>query len=357
MIFFNLNVKKMKGFLFFSLLLSSISAFATHNHAGEISIEQIGALTIRATVITYTPDRANPADRNALTIHWGDGSNQVVNRTGNGTKFVDSDLKQNVYETTHTFERLGKYTIYMTDPTRNGGILNVNFPNSDLIVFHIQATITLVPIGANGKYNKTPELRRYPIDVATVGYAFRHFPDAIDADGDSLAFRLITPMEGLHRSISNYQLPNLIVPSDSNKISFNQSTGVFEWKNPQRAGLYTIAIQVISYRLGVAIDTIVRDMNIIVQGRTALQFVDNQSFVKLSPNPIHTEGVLHIAENFGQDVRLSIVNTAGQVIETAYLRNEKQYTIKRKHWVNGLYFIHLTSRHLKTTLKMTVLNP
>jgi hypothetical protein len=347
----------MKQFLLLTALLLSVNAFATHNHAGEILIEQIGALTIRASVITYTPDKANPADRPSLTVHWGDGTSQVVNRTGNGTKFVDSELKVNVYETTHTFTTLGKYTIYMTDPNRNGGILNVNFPNSDLVAFHIQATITLMPVEANGKYNKTPELRRYPIDVATIGFPFRHFPDAVDADGDSLAFRLITPMQSLHTSLPNYQLPNLIVPNDSNRISFNQVNGTFDWKNPQLAGLYSIAIQIISYRRGVAIDTTVRDMNIIVQGRlTSLESVDNQGFVQLSPNPIYTEGVLHIAENFGQNVQLSIVNVHGQIMETADLRQQKYYTIKRKNWVNGVYFIDLKSENKRTVVKMTIMN-
>ena len=345
----------MKQIFILIFLLLSVNAFATHNHAGEILVEQIGALTIRATIITYTPDRPNPADRPALTVYWGDGTNQVVNRDGNGTKFVDSDLKQNIYQTTHTFDRLGKYTIYMTDPNRNGGIRNVNFPNSDLIAFHIQATITLVPIEANGKYNKTPDLRRYPIDVATVGYPFRHFPDAFDADGDSLGFRLITPMAGLHKSIGNYQLPNLTPLSDSNRISFNQSNGTFEWKNPQQAGLYTIAIQVISYRRGVAIDTIMRDMNIIVQGAlTNVQTVDNHNFAQLSPNPIYTEGVLQIAENFGKNVKMDIINSMGQVVETADLRNEKHYTIRRKHLINGVYFIHLKSENKQTVLKMNV---
>ncbi len=199
-------------------------------------------------------------------------------------------------------------------------------------------------------------MRRFPIDVATLGYPFRHFPDAIDADGDSLAFRLVAPMEGLHKKISNYLSPSTVVPSDSNNISFNQSNGTFDWKNPRKAGLYTIAIQVISYRQGVAIDTILRDMNIIVQGGlTDVQSVDNQLFVKISPNPIYTEGVLDIAENFGENVELNIANSFGQIVETAYLKNEKHYAIKPKNWANGVYFIHLKSANKKTVLKVELL--
>ncbi len=346
----------MKKIFFIYCLFIGSNAFATHNHAGEIMIEQTGALTIKATVITYTPDRANPADRSMLTFCWGDGTMNDVPRVGNGTKFVDSDLKKNVYEATHTFSSIGKYTVCMTDPNRNGGILNVNFPNSDLSAFHIQATITLVAARANGAYNKTPELRRFPIDVATLGYPFRHFPDAFDADGDSLAFRLVTPMESLHKKINNYQLPSAVVPSDSNTISFNQTNGTFDWKSPRKAGLYTIAIQVISYRQGVAIDTILRDMNIIVQGAVGVaETVDYQSFVKISPNPIYTEGSLNIADNFGDNVRLTIVNAYGQIVETADLREQKMYAIRPRNWAKGVYFIHLQSATKKTVLKVDIL--
>jgi hypothetical protein len=346
-------------FLYLCLLLS-INLFATHNHAGEIMIEQIGEFTIKATVITYTPDLVfNPADRRQLTFCWGDGTMNDIPRIGNGVKVVDSNLKKNVYEATHTFSRIGKYTVCMTDPNRNSGILNLNFPNSDLSVFHIQATITLIPVEANGKYNKTPELRSYPIDVGTVGYPFKHFVDAIDADGDSMAFRLVTPMAGLNQTVPNYYSPSTVLPSDSNKVSFNTRNGTFEWKIPQRKGLYSIAIQVISYRRGVAIDTILRDMNIIVQGgaTTGLQTVDSPLFAKLSPNPIYTEGVLSIAEEFGNEVELTIVNAFGQIAERAYLRNEKTYAVKPKnYWVNGMYFIHLKSATKKMVLKVELLH-
>ena len=53
-----------KLFLLF-LLFSSINAFATHNIAGDINIEQIGALTVRATITTYTPYPVTAADRPA----------------------------------------------------------------------------------------------------------------------------------------------------------------------------------------------------------------------------------------------------------------------------------------------------
>ena len=51
------------------ILLASFGAKATHNRAGEIRIEYLGDLKVRAIVTTYTvPD--SPADRPFLEIDW-----------------------------------------------------------------------------------------------------------------------------------------------------------------------------------------------------------------------------------------------------------------------------------------------
>ncbi len=61
---------------FVLILLASFGAKATHNRAGEISIQFLGGLTVRATVTTYTvPD--SPADRPFLEVGWGDGNIDV----------------------------------------------------------------------------------------------------------------------------------------------------------------------------------------------------------------------------------------------------------------------------------------
>ena len=58
----------------FLMLLVPVALFATHNRAGEIHIEQIGPLTLRATIITWTKisGASANADRDTLDINWGD---------------------------------------------------------------------------------------------------------------------------------------------------------------------------------------------------------------------------------------------------------------------------------------------
>ena len=67
------------GILFFTFLLLSVSAFATHNRAGEITYQHIEDLTYEFTITTYT-DPTSLADRDELTIAWGDGITEVLTR-------------------------------------------------------------------------------------------------------------------------------------------------------------------------------------------------------------------------------------------------------------------------------------
>ena len=79
--------------------------WATHNRAGDISISQVGdcveSLTIQATIITYTKASSIPADRDTLTICWGDGNCERIARVnGFGSppqgELLENDTKKNI---------------------------------------------------------------------------------------------------------------------------------------------------------------------------------------------------------------------------------------------------------------------
>ncbi|MCH2046600.1 MAG: hypothetical protein MK212_20960, partial [Saprospiraceae bacterium] len=85
------------------LLIGQTSAWATHNRAGEIVYEQIGPLTIRAKIITYTKisGASAQADRDELELEWGDGSSDIVPRTA--IIPLLPDIQQNEYVFEHTY--------------------------------------------------------------------------------------------------------------------------------------------------------------------------------------------------------------------------------------------------------------
>ena len=252
------------------------TSFATHNRAGEIIIRQVGepcGLTVEATIITYTKASSVAADRDTLTICWGDGKCEQVARSNgnpdiqNGTpqgEPLPNDIKFNKYIATHTYPGRASYKISMTDPNRNGGILNVNPPGSENVQFHLQTNYTFLNPQFQG-CNDTPVLLQPPIDIACRGKKFVHNPNAFDPDKDSLSYQLVTPLQDCDTPVPNYSFPTQVPGNLPPPITLNERTGELCWENPRVLGEYNIAMIIISWRNGIAIDTVLRDMQIFVE--------------------------------------------------------------------------------------------
>ncbi|MBL7802174.1 MAG: gliding motility-associated C-terminal domain-containing protein [Saprospiraceae bacterium] len=241
------------------------AAHATHNRAGEIHVRQIGTLTVEATIITWTKASSTNADRDTLTICWGDGTCETVWRANGGGEgqVLPNDIKYNIYVATHTYAGRATYKISMTDPNRIVGIINVNPPASENIPFHIETTYTFLDAGFKGT-NTTPYLLQPPIDNACVGKPFKHNPNAYDPDGDSLSYQLIVPLQALSSPVPNYSYPSQHPPGPNNFFQINSVTGDVLWLTPQQPGEYNVAFIIVSWRKGQPIDTTIRDMQIFV---------------------------------------------------------------------------------------------
>lgn len=244
-------------------ILLSIAANATHNRAGEITYRQIGDLTFEVTCTTYTKTSSVPADRDSLEFDWGDGDVQFVGRTnggGNGVPLAN-DIKFNIYVAVHTYPGRGEYTISMTDPNRNAGVLNVNPPNSDQVPFHLATTLDILNPNFQG-YNNSPIMLQPPIDVAYINQIYIHTPNAFDLEGDSISYRLITPLQANATPVTNYTFPHMLNPGMVH--SFNEITGEYIWITPQIEGEYNLAYEILEWRSGEIISRIIRDMQITV---------------------------------------------------------------------------------------------
>ncbi|MBK8565426.1 MAG: gliding motility-associated C-terminal domain-containing protein [Saprospiraceae bacterium] len=264
-------------FLWAFWALLAVKSFATHNRAGEIIVEQINGCssnTVRATIRTYTKTSSENADRDSLLLCWGDAAKtcvQVPRMNGNQPdpnfppigQPLENDVKRNIYVAEFTYDGPGRYTISMTDPNRNEFILNVNPPASDAVKFHLQTTFTLF----NGQFegcNRSPILEVEPIRYACKGETFIHNPGAFDPDGDLLTYELIVPMQGPNSPVPNYIWPQNVGNSGC-CLDINNQNGTITWNTPQVLGEYNIAMIIISWRNGVPIDTMVRDMQILVE--------------------------------------------------------------------------------------------
>lgn len=251
-------------FLLCILLMAPLAVSATHNRAGEITYEQIGPLTIRATITTYTKTSSVPADRDTLELSWGDGTRTRVGRTVKIA--MQNDIQLNKYVAEHTYPGNATFQLTMTDPNRNAGILNVNPPLSDNIEFFLQTEVRFVNIQFQG-FNSSPILLQPPVDIGYVGQIFQHTPNAWDPDGDSIAYELVVPLQAVGSPVPNYIQVTNIGPGPGNRVTFDQLTGMFTWNAPQVEGEYNVAILVKSYRNGVFLGAILRDMQILVKRR------------------------------------------------------------------------------------------
>ena len=265
-------MKALKILFAFSFWLIYSQVFATHNRAGEITYTQIGAspFTLEFTLTTYT--NVGPqiqADRCQLTLFFGDGDSCVANRVNgpSGTCPFPANMgeiilnptggqggiKKNIYKCVHTYAGGGVFTVSMTDENRNDGINNI--PGSVNVPFYVETVITLSPfLGANsGAILYNP-----PIDNACVCKRFVHNPNAIDPDNDSLSYAL-----GICKGANGNNIVGYSIPTG---ITLDPISGDFVWECPTPQGEFNFVILIISWRNGLAIDSITRDMQILVDG-------------------------------------------------------------------------------------------
>ena len=252
----------------FLFILSTTAVFATHNRAGEITYWHVGGNTYEFVVYTYTKTSA-PADRPWLPIEWGDGSPQDSLERESILLYPTRDSQENIYRKRHTFPGAGTYEICITDPNRNGNILNIDNGNSVLVPFAIKTTLR---ISAAIAQNNSVVFTNIPLQDACLFQPWVFNPGAVDPDGnDSLSFKLV-PSQGpgcVSFELGYYKYPNQIPPNGgspnpSQNLSIDNQTGTITWDSPQRLGEYNLAILVEEWRNGLLISTVLRDMQILV---------------------------------------------------------------------------------------------
>ncbi|MFN8288022.1 MAG: gliding motility-associated C-terminal domain-containing protein [Chitinophagales bacterium] len=261
------------------------TAMATHYRAGEIIYRRTGNLTYEADVITYskTSYPSNLADRDIITIDWGDGDTDSIARIngpdadGNGfpdgEDFPGLDIKKNVYRGSHTYAGVPPppknfFVISFEDQNRIDGINNIANGSSVNVPFFVEDTLKFPTDVANIGLNSSPVLQNPPIDYANVNDTFFHNPAAVDPDGDSLIYELIPPLQGaLGLQVPLYQFPDAYCQANgypNDVFVIDRFTGQITWAVPCQQGIFNIAILIHEYRNGVNMGTLIRDMQIIV---------------------------------------------------------------------------------------------
>ncbi|MEY4273921.1 MAG: hypothetical protein RL638_869 [Bacteroidota bacterium] len=260
-------------FLVFLMLFSVGSAWATHLKGGEITVRRISdkTLTYEFTLTTYTENNRANQDQEEVNFCFGDGSTIIKAKRCCGTPVdIGNGTLKNLYKVEYTYPAPALfYKVSVAIPNRNDGVRNIT--RSVEVPFYVE---TIFSINSGLGQNSTPLLLNPAVDLtAVVGQVFIHNPNAVDAEGDSLAYRLSVSRTGdsetcnpASRGITapNFRQPNEVSALPST-FAINSTTGDLVWNAPQELGLYNCAFIIEEWRNGVKISETVRDMQIEVK--------------------------------------------------------------------------------------------
>ena len=176
---------------------------------------------------------------------------------------------------TVNFNDPGGYYMVWDRCCRNGTITNIKSPGDAGSLFYLE----FPPISKNNAdfHNSSPRFPEIQGDYACVNSPFFFNFGGTDADGDSLAYRLITPMQGFStkdqpsvQAIGSSNYPTLtwidgittanIIPGPK-PLTIDSKSGMLS-VTPGNLGLYVFSVQVDEYRNGVKIGTLTRDFQL-----------------------------------------------------------------------------------------------
>ncbi len=247
--------------VFMAVVLMSTSTFATHIMGGQITAKQVSGLQYEVTFVAYRDISGSPMPFFAKPEYKNNNfsSSTILNVPLFGTVSLLNGVEEYTYIDTFSFPSNGSYTIQWEDCCRNGSIVNMANPWSESLYL---STVVAVDSASS---NSTPVFLNAPETLAQLNNLYSYNPLPFDADGDSLAWSLVTPLSGSAAPVAGYVLPH----ADTIQLfSLNAATGEISWM-PDMMGNFVFSFLVEEFRGGVKIGEIRRDMRILVNNNTA----------------------------------------------------------------------------------------
>lgn len=265
-------------FLLLLSVVTGLQVFATHTRSGEIRHKYLGNYTFEVTVVLYAKydGTSASADRDSVQVDWGDGSYSTALRS-NGTDMTPANgipdgeiiavspisIKKNEYSAVHTYS--GAQSVYVVgsfDMNRIDGINNIDNGNSVNLPLYIQDSIFMDNTVIAG-YNTSPVFLQHPVQYVFNGQPFKFNSTAYDADGDSLFFEPMIPLQDKDMNVPLYQYPNQYCAGNG-IYNVDPYSGQISWFKPCTPGIFNVAVKVKEYRCGQLLSITMRDMQIIV---------------------------------------------------------------------------------------------
>ena len=305
------------------VLIVSVKGFSTHNRAGEITYRQISDLTFELTITTFTYT-LSAADRNELSVDWGDNTTSIAPRVEQ--VLLPNFYKRNKYIKEHTFPGPGVYEIIVQDPNRNFGVLNI--PSSVNVIFCLKTTMMINPsVG----YNNTPVLLNPPIDKAAIGKVFIHNPAAYDPDGDSISYS-----RGICLQENGEPIVGYTFPPTSDTLYVDPVSGDYVWDAPVDSGKFNIAMNIEEWRNGIKIGNILRDIQVEVYKTTNIP-PENQELTDICVEAGTVVEFDLISTDIDGDSIIQIANGGPLIVEESpaeflYVSSDTGISVSRFRW-------------------------
>lgn len=300
------SIKKLKmRVLLYLLFFTFFQVNATHIVGGYISYKHVGGTTYDITFKIYRDcssqvgfDGENPTNPNSQLPAFA--FSIIADNSPNGsattsyTAPFDASSKRTVSsvivnpclvkdgtcveEATYTkritlpSSTMG-YTIVHQRCCRNGSILNIQNQDPPNQTDKPGITLTCYIPPTTPFQNNSATFKEIPPLFICKDISFYYDHSAVDIDGDSLDYKLVTPLAGLSSNSPSTTAPSLfgVVPVDwsapysltnvlggSPTMTIDSKTGLLSCK-PDVVGRFVVSVQCREFRNGVVINTFIRD--------------------------------------------------------------------------------------------------
>lgn len=288
---------------------------------GDIHIRYItgNLYAIEARLAVNWPNSLN---KPYLKVDWGDGSplDSLSFGSSNCTLYGATTL---IYNKNHNYLPNNTYTVSITDDFYVPGIANIPNSSSKRLSFRTQFN-TNSSTGSNTTAD-------FPVmcltdSVPCCGES-SYNPGAVDVDGDSLSYVLVSPL-----NIPGYARP---------PVTLNQVTGTLTFtSNP--GGLVAVSTRIDEWRkisgVPYKIASTYQELFFKVYGTVGIQQWERNNTITVYPNPANS--VLHVRDFSGsiEMARIEVLNNLGQQVISMPYRED----VDISQLISGYYTFRLT---------------